>query len=286
MLESMNVMNIYRLVGIGLLAINAACTPKPPACANHFAGGEPPSITNQSLAAKTEMLCFEGYATMHSGISRTPVWSAEHLTADRVDTAKGLKRKNTFHAEQQLPASERAELNDYAHSGFDRGHMAPSGDMPTEIAQHESFSLANMIPQNPKNNQILWEGIEEATRSLARSDGEVYVVTGPIFAGSSLQRVNGRVLVPTAVFKAIYDPARKEAGAYVTPNGPGMEYETLSIADLEKRVGINLFPKLPAQIKDAKMEMPTPTPHGPRRSRNKPIDVTPEVAPEVAPSTR
>src|ERR1700738_4645664 len=106
MLESMNVMNIYRLVGIGLLAINAACTPKPPACANHFAGGEPPSITNQSLAAKTEMLCFEGYATMHSGISRTPVWSAEHLTADRVDTAKGLKRKNTFHAEQQLPASE------------------------------------------------------------------------------------------------------------------------------------------------------------------------------------
>ena len=88
--------------------------------------------------------------------------------------------------------------------------MALSGDMPTETSQHESFSLANMIPQDPKNNQILWQGIEEATRTLASRDGEVYVVTGPIFEGSSLERLNGRVLVPAFVFKAIYDPVRKD----------------------------------------------------------------------------
>jgi hypothetical protein len=56
-----------------------------------------------------------------------------------------------------------------------------------------------------------------------------------------------------------------------------MEYQTLSITDLEKRTGINVFPKLPAQIKDAKMEMPTPTPHGSRRSRNKPTEVEPST---------
>ncbi|MDB5825645.1 MAG: endonuclease [Herminiimonas sp.] len=210
---------------------------------------------------------------MHSGVSRTPIWSAEHLTADRVVTARGLKRQNTFHAEEQLPVSDRSELNDYKRSGFDRGHMSPSGDMPTETAQHESFSLANMIPQNPNNNQNLWEGIEEATRNLARTDGEVYVVSGPIFEGTSLERINGRVLVPTFVFKAIYDPSRNEAGAYLTPNAPGMEYQTLSIADLQRRSGIDVFPKLSTALKETKMTLPEPTPRGSRRARNPPVEI-------------
>jgi hypothetical protein len=38
----------------------------------------------------------------------------------------------------------------------------------------------------------------------------------------------------------------------------GMEYQTLSIADLGKRTNINLSPKLPAQIKEVKMELPPP----------------------------
>ena len=130
-----------------------------------------------------------------------------------------------------------------------------------------------MIPQIPKNNQILWEGIEEATRMLAQADGEVYVVTGPIFEGSALERLNGRVLVPTSVFKAIYDPVRKTAGAYVTPNASGMEYQTLSITDLEKRTGIDVFPKLSPEIKATKMSLPVPTPHGFKKSRKAPTEV-------------
>lgn len=260
-------------VGIAFALLNVACTTKPPTCADHFVNGQVPIITSPALAKRTTALCFEGYAVAFSGVSRTPVWSAEHLTARRVDEAGQLKRKNSFHAEEQLPADDRSELADYARSGFDRGHMAPNGDMPTENAQHESFSLANMIPQNPKNNQILWEGIEEATRELAREDREIYVVTGPIFEGSNLKRINGRVLVPTSVYKAIYDPAKKQAGAYMTPNAPGMEYQTLSIADLEKRIHINVFPALSPDIKTAKMAMPVPTPHGRRAGKNKPVEI-------------
>jgi endonuclease G len=258
-----------------LLPLAAACTPKPQTCAFHFFEGTPPAVTSESLAKKTEELCFEAYAVMNSGVSRTPVWSAEHLTAKRIEAAKQLKRKNAFHAEEKLPPSERAELSDYARSGYDRGHMAPSGDMPSENAQYESFSLANMIPQNPNNNEILWEGVEEATRNLARRDGELYVVTGPIFEGSSLERLHGRVLVPTAVFKAIYDPARHQAAAYITPNAPGMEYQTVSIAELDERVHMDVFPKLAPEIKQAKMELPVPVPHGRRAGKNKPVEVEP-----------
>jgi endonuclease G len=267
-------MKLFAVIG-SMLVLLTACTNKPQGCESNFVEGAAPVITSENLAKKTEMLCFDAYAVMASGISRTPVWSAEHLTAKRVEAARQLKRKNAFHAEDKLPASERAELADYVRSGYDRGHMAPSGDMPTEKAQYESFSLANMIPQSPKNNQILWEGIEEASRALAEKDGEIYVVTGPIFEGNSLQRINDRVLVPTAIFKAIYDPARRQAGAYVTPNAPGMEYETMSIAQLENRIHINLFPKLPADIKENKMPMPVPTPHGYHSGKNKAVEVAP-----------
>ncbi|MDF3035564.1 MAG: non-specific endonuclease [Paucimonas sp.] len=263
---------IFRRFVLAVLVLACAACSKPN-CDPHFADAAKPVLTNPALASRTDLLCYEGYAVMHSGASRTPLWVAEHLTSQRVEMAKTMKRKNTFHADENLSPNDRAELADYVRSGYDRGHMAPSGDMPTETAQYESFSLANMIPQHPKNNQILWEGIEDATRDLARETGSIFVITGPIFEGNSLKRLNRRVLVPTSVFKAIYDPGRQAAGAYVTRNAPGMEYQTLSIAALENRIGINLFPKMPAQIKETEMPMPTPTPHRQRGNKNAPVEV-------------
>ena len=33
------------------------------------------------------------------------------------------KRKDTFHEEPRLPPDESADLDDYARSGFNRGHL-------------------------------------------------------------------------------------------------------------------------------------------------------------------
>jgi endonuclease G len=266
-IHRMKLRNYSLLLLSAALFLLAGCKTHAPGCADHFAEGQAPAVVKENLARKTRMLCFEGYAVMASGVSRTPIWAAENLTRRRVEAARELKRKNAFHAEEQLPRDERAELGDYTRSGYDRGHMAPSGDMPTEQAQYESFSLANMIPQDPNNNQNLWEGIESATRSLALERGQVYVVSGPMFEGTSLKRLNGRVLVPTSVYKAIYDAGGRQAGAYVVPNAEGMEYETLSIAELTERTGIDPFPKLAPEVRTHKMDLPVPTPHSARRPR-------------------
>jgi endonuclease G len=236
-------------------------------CPEHFADGKAPQFNNAKLAEKTVSLCFETFAVMHSGVSRTPLWSAEHLDRKQVKAAETIKRRNTFHPEEQLSPDQRSELSDYARSGFDRGHMSPSGDMPSERAQHESFSLANIIPQNPNNNQNLWAGIEERTRELVHRRGELYVITGPMFEGATLARINGRVLVPTHVFKAIYDPVRREAGAWIAPNEPGTAYQTVSIAELEKRININLFPSMPDEIKRREMNLPEPVQRKPRSKK-------------------
>lgn len=227
-------------------------------CLTHFAGRTAPTLTRPALQDKTVGLCFEAFAVMHSGVSRTPLWSAEHLTRESLQQARVVKRRDAFHPEITLPPQDRAQLADYAGSGFDRGHMAPAADMPTELAQHESFSLANIVPQEKHNNQILWSAIEGATRHLVQQRGELYVITGPVFEGDKIERLNGRVFVPTHIFKAIYDPVQKEAAAWVAPNVEGNQYQVVSIAELEKRININLFPSIAADIKARAASLPEP----------------------------
>ncbi|NCW77200.1 MAG: DNA/RNA non-specific endonuclease [Oxalobacteraceae bacterium] len=228
------------------------------ACQKHFVDGKAPSFTRASLQQKTAGLCYDAFAVMHSGVSRTPLWSAERLTRESIAAAKEVRRKDAFHAEEALPPTVRAELSDYARSGYDRGHMSPAADMPTEEAQHQSFSLANIVPQDRENNQRLWSAIEGATRHLANQRGEIFVITGPLFEGERIQRINGRVFVPTHVFKAIYDPAKKEGAAWLAPNAAGDTYEVMSLAELEKRAGINLFPAVPDSVKTQVMPLPEP----------------------------
>ena len=244
-----------------------AAAAAPTQCPEHFADGQAPNLVNPRLATGTRALCFEGFAVLHSALTRTPLYSAEHLTADRIDAARTTRRESEFHAEPALPTDERAELADYARSGFDRGHMSPSGDMPDASAQQERFSLANMIPQAPRLNRGLWEGIESAVRTMAERRGELYVVTGPIFKGDQLATV-GHVLVPTYVFKAVLDPSRRAAAAYVTENTDDATWVAVSMAQLAGLTGIDIFPSLSPRARNAAMRLPTPTPHGYDRERS------------------
>jgi endonuclease G, mitochondrial len=232
----------------------------PSACPEHFQSGQAPDIINQKIAAKIRELCNTGFAGLHSGVNRTPLYSAEHLTVDRMEQGRGQKRVNSFHPDDRLPLSERAELADYARSGYDRGHIAPSGDMFDPQSQHESFSLANMIPQEPTINRGVWERIESGVRRMAKTREELFVVTGPLFQGSELQRIGGRVLVPTAIFKGIYDPIRREAGAYVVVNVPGAVPQVVSVTELNKMAWLDIFPAVSAQVKDRTMRLLIPKP--------------------------
>lgn len=124
-------------------------------CPQHYLDGQTPDFLNDKLAAKTQQICYQAYGLIHSGITRTPLTAAEHLTKEKLTTPHP-GRKNTFHPDPNLPPSDRAELEDYKGTRYDRGHQAPSGDMPDEKSQYESFSLANMIPQDPNSNRNLW----------------------------------------------------------------------------------------------------------------------------------
>lgn len=248
-------------LALGLLAAPLAWAGN---CPSHYVEGRLPEIRNQKMAVATQELCYSVFGVMHSGLTRTPLWSAEHLTADHIEAAQDLSRENSFHPESQLPARQRAELNDYARSGYDRGHMAPNGDMPDRRSQHESFTLANMVPQNGENNRHVWAGIEGAVRKMARKEGDLYVITGPVFMGGNLQKI-GNVLVPSHLYKLVYSPRQRAGAAFFIENQPTDQYETLSIAELESRIGINLLPSLTEQQKQQMLRLPKIKPRKDKR---------------------
>lgn len=243
--------------GLGTVLAGTVAAATPANCPALFQGGQPPAIAKPALVRRTTALCFTDYAVLFSGLTRTPLWSAEHPTRASIAAARQERRIGQFHAEQRLPYAERSDLFDYRRSGFDRGHMTPSGDMPDDAAQQQTFSLANIVPQNPSNNSGLWSHIESAVRALAQRDGELYVVTGPIFEGSELQTA-GRVAVPTALYKAVYDPRRGSGAAYIVANAATHHYDTVSLAALGQRIGINVFPALPARVQGQMLALPAP----------------------------
>ena len=115
------------------------------ACRGFFAGGKPPLVEYQP---GHRALCYDAFAILHSGESKTAVYVAQKLNRALVEDA-GEERTNRFFADARLPSGERSTPADYVGSGYDKGHMAPAGDMPTAQAIAQSFSLANMVPQAP-----------------------------------------------------------------------------------------------------------------------------------------
>lgn len=224
----------------GLLLANGASAAERHACPQHFAAGTPPALVNPRLAERAAALCFRAFAVLHSGATRTPLYAAERLTSRSVALARATPRRNSFHAEPLLARADRAELADYDHSGFDRGHLAPSADMPDAEADRESFSLANVAPQASGLNRGAWAGIEASVQAAAVRRGVLYVVTGPAFAAAELASV-GNVLVPTHFWKAIHDPARRQAGAYLVENADGAAWRQVSLVQLAALTGIQPF---------------------------------------------
>jgi len=229
--------------------------PRAQTCHDHFVAGEPPRITNPRLGKETEELCFNVFSVLHSGVTRTPLWSAEHLQAQNIEAAQELSRENSFHPEPRLPSDQRAELSDYSRSGYDRGHMAPNGDMPDRDSQRDSFSLANIVPQDGENNRNLWAGIEGAVRKMARREGDLYVVTGPAFLGSDLKKI-GNVLVPTHLYKLVYSPRQRAGAAWFVENTPDAKANVIPIPELERIIGINLLPALSDADKERMLALP------------------------------
>jgi len=220
----------------------AVLTPQPTSfaqCPQFFANGTPPAVTPRPQLRE---LCYEAFAVLHSGTTRTPVYVAQRLNRQILEDAHE-KRAKRFFADARLPRGERAELEDYRGSSYSRGHMAPAGDMATPTAMAQSFSLANMVPQNAQHNSGAWAKIEQDTRHyVKRAKGDVFVITGPVFTDSGPRIGASGVKVPTYLYKLVYDPAVNRAWAHWQENREGETVgRPISYQELVKRTGVEFL---------------------------------------------
>lgn len=189
-------------------------------------------------------LCFDAFAILHSGQTKTPVFVAQRLNRHMLQQATDVARSDRFYAEARLPAAERATLADYRGSGYSRGHMAPAADMHNERAMAQSFSLANMVPQDQRHNAGAWSRIEQDTRKyVMRAQGDVHVFTGPVYGNAALTIGNGRVVVPSHLYKVVHDASSGRTWVHWQENGPDAHAgPTISYAEFVKRTGLHLLP--------------------------------------------
>jgi endonuclease G len=178
-------------------------------------------------------------------------WVAYVITRQEVESGH-VERTDDFRPDD-LIASGTAELKDYRGSGFDRGHLAPAGDMKwDEMAMSESFFLSNMSPQTPSFNRGIWRRLEEQVRSWAVEKDSLYVITGPVLQNIDSFIGENQVGVPAFYFKVLVDlsPPDHTFVAFLLPN-TGLSGElsnfAISVDSLERVTGYDFFAMAPDQ---------------------------------------
>lgn len=173
------------------------------------------------------VLCRLGYVLSHDGERKTPNWVVEHLVPEHLKGSASRKDLgDPFKPDPEVESGKRAELDDYKAAlpdgrRFDRGHMAPAASMKFDaLAMKQSFYLSNMAPQQgPGLNRTIWAELEEIVRDWVCDRGELYVVTGPIYAKDDPDQLGpDAVAVPTAFFKVAIDVRARRAIAFILPN--------------------------------------------------------------------
>lgn len=202
--------------------------------------------------------------------TRNAIYVMEKLDRRGQNLGKGHKRPNFYEERAIAEEAYRSRLTHYRNSGYDRGHLAPAADFPSQT--EDTYNLCNVSPQNHSMNQSIWSQIEDFVRRVADRgatiNGETYVVTGPLWLPAKqvsstkfeysyygLGQPPSLVSVPTHFFKVVavvFKSSIVEFACFVVPNTEpsskqGMHEYIVPWTDLEAVTGLQFFPTLASE---------------------------------------
>lgn len=228
----------------------------------HLALGNP---SNASSANPNNYLIERPqYALAYSRDRNLAHWVSWRLDASWLGSAE---RQDDFRQDGTLPSGfYQVTPTDFRGSGYDRGHLAPSGDRTANARDNSAtFLMTNIIPQAPDNNRGLWRELEEHTRDLVyQLDQDIYVMAGSYGVLGTLK--DGSITVPSRLWKVIVvlDPPgigssslspQSQVIAVDIPNRNDLKddwraYQT-SIDRIEIATGLDLLSQVPDKVEAA-----------------------------------
>jgi endonuclease G len=222
--------------------------------------GATPDVANENnyLMPKPQ------YTISYNRSKATPNWVAWRLDSSWIGTTQ---RQDDYRPDPALPSGWYQVQNaDYSGSGYDRGHMCPSGDRTNSIPNNSAtFLMTNFVPQLSANNQGPWEDLESYCRTLAGSGNELYIITGPV--GNIGTIAGGRIVVPQYTWKVVLvlpngsnDLSRINKGTrafgIIVPNFPPVDMQApwrnfrVTVDQVEQLTGYDFFTAIPKNTQE------------------------------------
>lgn len=198
-----------------------------------------------------QLLQRTGYTVSYNSRWKLPNWVSYELLRSEVQGK--AERSDRFATDTEVKGRP-ADTRDYTRSGYDRGHMAPAGDMKwSERAMDESFLLSNICPQAPGLNRGRWKELEELVREWAQRDSALLIACGPIVSDSPRTIGRNRIAVPDRYYKVVAAPyvERPRGIAFLFDNcdeQPTLQALAVPIDSVERITGIDFFYNLPDSI--------------------------------------
>lgn len=255
------------LIAALLALLSAALQCRSPAGDDRHVYGGWPEAPRFSLRTWTRVFENRGFTVGYSELRRNPLWVAYRVQP--VPQRRPYRRPDGFQTDTRTVARVRPQ--DYSHSGYQRGHLAPSwliAQLHGHKAQLETFLMSNITPQKPGLNQKLWQRLEEieADRFAQWFDG-VWVLTGPVF-DDDIRRLRSGVEIPDAFYRIYVDEAPQGAPrilAFIVPQTVrGDEALTGFVAtvdEIEARTGLDFLPGLEAGLETRLESAPADAAH-------------------------
>jgi endonuclease G len=216
-------------------AAQAQCIPQAP---YGFPATNPP----------TYPICREGYFVGYDAAAKLPKYVTYTLTPPN---ALGCwPRTNAFVKDETTPNGPRPD--DYAGTGFDKGHMAPDGDLSwSQQVEYESFLMTNMAPQAGSLNRGIWKLLETNVRGWVVQLNQPYTVyVGGIY-GVTNKKIGQGVVVPHGYYKIVINQSTNEVAGWMFPHtepypnlGNDLTKFRLGVANIEGIAAVKFaFPK-------------------------------------------
>lgn len=234
--------------------------------------GNPSGAIASVITPNNYLLERPQYSLAYNNSRGTARWVAWHLSTTWLGNEP---RCNCFSPDPLLPSGYFVSYTyNYTNTGFDRGHLCPSGDRTANAPDNKAtFYMTNISPQAPVMNQQTWANMESYERDLAELGNELYIFAGGYGSGGSgslggtiFTIANGNITVPERYWKIILilpvgtnDLLRVNATTRVIavdmPNTqyanaqPWYEYRT-SVDQIEAVTGLDFLNALPAALQE------------------------------------